>query len=326
MQGKIALEEHWDSPEFDATGSHPFVDEAYFAEANRRLREVDERVQEMDRNGIGVSILSLTQPGIEGIPDAEKAVEMARRMNDHCAENLVARYPERLRAFAAVPLQDPEKAADELERAVRDLGFVGALVNGYSNIGDMDTGRYLDAPEVEPFWSALEELEVPLYLHPRIPLPSQQRIYQGYEGIVGSAWGFGAETSAHALRIILSGLLDRHPKATVILGHMGEGLPFTLPRLQMRLRHLHSHGAHERQPMEYLLDNFYLTTAGIQRSQTLLDALLEVGSDRILFSVDYPYEEMAEIAPWFDATPISENDRVKIGRTNAEELFHLGQA
>ncbi|APR79341.1 2-amino-3-carboxymuconate-6-semialdehyde decarboxylase [Minicystis rosea] len=327
MRDKIALEEHWESADFPATGSHDFTCPDYFADVQRRLREVDERVSEMDKNDIGVSILSLTQPGIEGLTDARKAVDMARRMNDHAAKKLVARHPTRLRAFAAVPLQAPEKAAEELDRAVRDLGFVGAMVNGYSNIGDENTARYLDEPEVEPFWQRVEALGVPVYLHPRIPLPNQQRMYRGYEGLLGSAWGFGVETATHALRLILSGLFDRHPKLTVILGHLGEGLPFTLPRVEHRLRHQRpeTQGKHQKPPTQYLRENFYLTTSGVFRSQTLLDALLEVGSDRILFSVDYPYESMSELAPWFDTCPISENDRLKIGRTNAERLFRIEQ-
>lgn len=178
MQGKIALEEHYESPDFPATGSHDFTAPDYFADVERRLREVDQRVEDMDRNGIGIDILSLTQPGIEGLTETKQAVDMARKMNDQAAEKLVARHPDRLRAFAALPLQDPEKAAEELRRTVRDLGFVGALINGYSNIGDENTTQYLDEPHVEPFWAAVEELGVPVYLHPRIPLPNQQRIYQ----------------------------------------------------------------------------------------------------------------------------------------------------
>lgn len=326
MQFKIALEEHWESAEFHATGSHDFTDPLYFADVQRRLQEVDERVEDMDRNGIGISILSLTQPGIEGVTDKGKAVDLARAMNDEAA-SLVARHPARLRAFAAVPLQDPEKAADELERAVRDHGFVGALVNGYSNVGDENNAQYLDEPQVEPFWDRVEKLGVPVYLHPRIPLPSQQRIYQGYEGLLGSAWGFGFETATHALRLILSGLFDRHPGINVVLGHLGEALPFTLPRVEHRLRHQRpeTHGTHEKAPTEYLRKNFYLTTSGVFRTQALLDTLLEVGADRVLFSVDYPYESMDELAPWFDECPISENDRVKIGRTNSEKLFGITQ-
>jgi gamma-resorcylate decarboxylase len=166
---------------------------------------------------------------------------------------------------------------------------------------------------------------VPVYLHPRIPLPNQRRIYQGYDGILGSAWGFGCETSTHAVRLILSGLFDQLPNLNVILGHCGEGLPFTLPRLEHRLRHQApgSHGKHKLPPTAYLRKNFFLTTSGVFRSQTLLDTILEVGADRVLFSVDSPYESMDELSPWFDTCPISDNDRQKIGRDNSFKLFKL---
>src|ERR1700723_1218812 len=177
MKGKIALEEHIESPDFMATGTHKFTDSSYFEDVDNRLQEYKQ------------------------------------------------------------PLQDPAAAARELERAVKDLGFVGANINGYTNIGDENTARYLDEAPVWDFWGHVQELNVPVYLHPKIPLPSQQRIFEGYEGLLGSAWGFGFETSTHALRLILSGLFDRYPKLKLILGHLGEALPFTLPRVEHRLRH-----------------------------------------------------------------------------------------
>ncbi|WP_039076133.1 amidohydrolase family protein [Bacillus sp. MSP13] len=327
MNGKIALEEHWESPDFPATGSHNFTDDEYFSAVQKRLQEFENRIEDMDRNGIQTSILSLTQPGIEGITDPERAVKLAKQMNDHAAEFFVSKHPDRFKAFAAVPLQDPEEAAKELERAVNKLGFVGALVNGYSNIGDENNAQYLDEPQVRPFWEKAAQLKVPVYLHPRIPLPNQQRIYKGYEGLLGSAWGFGFETATHAIRLMLSGLFDEYPDLTVILGHLGEGLPFTLPRVEHRLRHQRpeTHGNHQKAPTEYLSKNFYLTTSGVFRTQALIDTLLEVGSDRILFSVDYPYETMEEISSWFDQCPISETDRYKIGTENAAKLFQLNQ-
>ncbi|PJZ00669.1 amidohydrolase family protein [Bacillus vallismortis] len=327
MNGKIALEEHWESPDFPATGSHNFTDDEYFSAVQKRLQEFENRIEDMDRNGIQTSILSLTQPGIEGITDPERAVKLAKQMNDHAAEFFVSKHPDRFKAFAAVPLQDPEEAAKELERAVNKLGFVGALVNGYSNIGDENNAQYLDEPQVRPFWEKAAQLKVPVYLHPRIPLPNQQRIYKGYEGLLGSAWGFGFETATHAIRLMLSGLFDEYPDLTVILGHLGEGLPFTLPRVEHRLRHQRpeTHGNHQKAPTEYLRKNFYLTTSGVFRTQALIDTLLEVGSDRILFSVDYPYETMEEISSWFDQCPISETDRYKIGTENAAKLFQLNQ-
>ena len=325
MKGKVALEEHYQTADFNAAGTHDFTKADYFKHVEERLLNIDLRIEDMDKNGIETYIMSLTQPGIEAIPDAEAAKKMAVKMNDYCASRLVAKYPDRLRGFACVPLQDPEAAAKELERTVKQHGFVGALVNGFSNIGDENTAQYLDEPQVEPFWQKVEELGVPVYLHPRIPLPSQRRIYQGYDGLLGSAWGFGVETSTHAVRMILSGLFDRHPGLQIVLGHLGEALPFTLPRLEHRLRHQRpeTQGNYKKPVTTYLRENFFLTTSGTFRSQALLDTMLEVGSDRILFSVDSPYEDASELSPWFDTAPISETDRVKIGRDNARKLFNL---
>lgn len=325
MNGKIALEEHIESADFPATGHHDFTDKAYFAEVQKRLREYRLRLRDMDATGIETTILSLTQPGIEGITDRVQAIELAKKMNDHLAEFFVANNPGRFYGFAAVPVQDPQAAGDELERAVKQLGFKGALINGYSNIGDENTAQYLDEPQVWEFWARVQELDVPVYLHPRIPLPNQQRIYRGYQGLLGSAWGFGFETATHAIRLMLSGLFDQFPGINIILGHLGEALPFTLPRVEHRLRHQRheTHGKHQKPPMDYLRENFYLTTSGTFRTQGFLDTLLEVGSDRVLFSVDYPYESMRELAPWFDVCPISEADRLKIGRTNSQKLFKL---
>lgn len=325
MKGKIALEEHYEIEGMDITGSHNFTKADYFSHVEERLTHIDLRIQDMDKNGIETYIMSLTQPGIEGITDTQKAIEIARQSNDYCAKYLIDKHPDRLKAFACVPMQDPTEAAKELERTVKEYGYVGALINGYSNLGDENTAQYLDEPQVEPFWSKVAELNVPVYLHPRIPMPSQQRMYKGYEGLLGSAWGFGIETATHAVRLMLSGLFDRYPHLTVIVGHLGETLPFTLPRLEHRLRHqrVETQGPHKKPVTEYLRENFYLTTSGVFRTQTLINTLLELGSDRILFSVDSPYEDANEIAPWFDACPISEIDRYKIGRTNAKKLFHL---
>ncbi|HMN81663.1 MAG TPA: amidohydrolase family protein [Burkholderiaceae bacterium] len=326
VNGKIAVEEHWDSPDVDTTGSFSFIDGSYFAKVSQRLKDVDRRIDDMDACGIATAVISLTQPGIEGVADRRRAVDLARRMNDHAANELARRHPQRLRTFACVPLQDPEAAALELRRACDELGCLGALVNGFSNVGDDQTAQYLDEPQVAPFWQCVSDLDVPVYLHPRMPLPSQRRIYQGYAGLVGSTWGFGVETATHALRLMLSGLFDRHPSINVILGHLGEGLPFTLPRVEHRLRHQQgqdSHGAHRKPPMHYLCNNFYLTTSGTFRTQALLNTMLETGSDRLLFAVDYPYESMREISAWFDDCPIGPADKAKIGAANARRLFKL---
>jgi 2,3-dihydroxybenzoate decarboxylase len=238
----------------------------------------------------------------------------------------VARHPDRLRAFASVALQSPKAAADELERAVTTLGFQGAMINGYT--GKADTARYSDEAPVWEFWERAAQLGVPVYLHPREPLPSQRRIYQGYSSLVGSAWGFAHETATHAIRLMLSGLFDKYPNLKVILGHLGEGLPFMLPRLEHRLRMQRNGeglGSAERPVSEYFTRNFYLTTSGHFHTKALLNAVSEIGADRVLFSVDYPYESMVTGSEWFDGALISENDREKIGRTNALRLFARSQ-
>jgi gamma-resorcylate decarboxylase len=245
-------------------------------------------------------------------------------MNDELA-HIVTAHPNRFAGFAAVALQDVRAAGDELERTVSQLGFKGALINGYSNIGDMDTAQYLDESPVWDFWARVEALGVPVYLHPRSPLFNQRRIYEGYPVLADSPWGFGAETAVHTLRLILSGLFDRFPRLRIILGHLGEGLPFMLPRVEHRLRHMSPElrGRQLKPVTFYLRENFYVTTAGHFRTQALIDTLLEIGPDRLLFSVDYPYESVEEQTDWFDSLPISETDRHKISRANALQLLRL---
>jgi 2,3-dihydroxybenzoate decarboxylase len=219
-------------------------------------------------------------------------------------------------------MQDPSAAAVELERAVRALGLKGALVNGYSSLGDFETGVYYDADEYLPFWERVEALGVPFYLHPRNPLPNQRRIYEGRGELLGPTWAFAVETGTHALRLITSGLFDRFPGLTILLGHLGEFLPFALNRLEQRISHIR-HVNLAKPATQYLRDNFYVTTSGNNHTASLIGILLELGADRLLFAADYPFEEMADGAEWFDTVPISEADRLKIGRTNAQQLFGL---
>jgi 2,3-dihydroxybenzoate decarboxylase len=254
------------------------------------------------------------------------AVQAARRANDFLCEKLIARHPDRYAGFAAVALQDPEAAAKELERCVKQLGFKGAMINGYSNIHDEDTIEYSDEPRCEVFWAKAAELNVPIYLHPRDPVRNQRRIYEGRPELLSAAWAFGVETSTHALRLITSGLFDRYPGVNVILGHLGETLPFGIWRVQHIINRRGMCKGLKKNIMSYLADNFFITTSGNFRTQTLLNTMLEVGSDRILFSTDYPYESAGEAAEWFDNCPISEPDRVKIGRGNAAKLFKITAA
>ena len=321
MTGKIALEEHFALPE-TADSSYAIRD-LPTPELRQRVLDVGSgRIAEMDRGGVEICILSHIAAGIQAIPSVSQATALSRRVNDYLAEH-IAKYPKRLKGFASLPLQDPQAAAQELTRCVRELGFCGALVNGFSQIGEMDSAVFYDLPQYRPFWATVQELDVPLYLHPRPPLASRQQAYEGYPWLAGSPWGFAVETSIHALRLMASGLFDEYPKLKVILGHLGEGLPFGIWRVDHRI----SRGSivpKAKLPMaHYLRENFYITTSGNFRTQALTNVLLEVGADRVLYSVDYPFEDMVEAKTWFDQAAISDTDRMKIAHSNAQKLFRL---
>jgi len=324
MQGKIALEEHFAIPETiqDSAG---FVPGDYWTELQARLLDIHgKRLGLMDQYGIETMILSLNAPAVQAIPDVKKAIEIAKRANDVLAQEC-AKRPERFRAFAALPLQDPEAASRELERCVKELGFVGALVNGFSQREGDDTPLYYDLPQYRDFWSTIASLDVPFYLHPRNPLPQDSRIYAGHPWLMGPTWAFAQETAVHALRLMGSGLFDAHPGLRIILGHMGEGLPYMMWRIDNRNAWVEVPPSYpaKRRIAEYFNENFYITTSGNFRTQTLVDAMLEIGADRILFSTDWPFENIDHAADWFDAASISEPDRLKIGRSNAKALFKL---
>jgi 2,3-dihydroxybenzoate decarboxylase len=323
VTGKIALEEHFVIPSLeDLMFSSIGWDPAEWQEMHDRLKETgDLRLAAMDRAGIERSVISLAAPCVQDEVDAARAVERAIDANDALAA-VVSAHPDRYAGFAALPMQDPLAAANELERTVRDLGFKGALVNGYSSLGNLETAAYYDETQYLPFWERVAALDVPFYLHPRNPLPNQRRIYQGRSELLGPTWAFAVETGTHALRLITSGLFDRFPSLTIILGHLGELLPFAIERLQQRMSRV-SRANLQRSPTECLRENFYLTTSGNFHTPSLVGILLQLGADRVLFSVDYPFEETEEAAAWFDAAPISEADRQKIGRTNAQRVLRL---
>ena len=327
MKGKIGLEEHF-AIEDTIMDSHGFLPEEIWPELKSRLLDVQEkRLGFMDKFDMEMMILSLNAPAIQAIPDTSKADEIARRSNDALAEE-VAKRPDRFQGLAALPMQDPELAAAELKRCVNDLGFIGALVNGFSQKDDADSCLYYDLDQYWPFWQVVEELDVPFYLHPRNPLESQSRIYEGHPWLLGPTWAFAQETAVHALRLMCSGLFDKHPKLQIILGHMGEGIPYSLWRIDNRNSWTKAPPQYpaKRLIAEYFQENFYLTTSGNFHTRTLIDAMMEIGADRILFSSDYPFEGVEEAAVWFDAAGISEDDRMKIGRTNSLKLFKLDGA
>jgi 2,3-dihydroxybenzoate decarboxylase len=285
-----------------------------------RLSDFTEyRLPEMDDAGIDIQVLSLTVPGLQVDIDAERACDNARFANDYLAK-VIAEHPDRFRGFAALPLQDPAAAAAELERAVTQHGLCGALVN------DCITGpggRYLDAPEYDELWSAVESLGVPLYLHPGAPAADNWRVLDGHPEMYGATWSWAAEVGGHALRILFSGVFDRHPGATMILGHMGEFLPFQRSRLDSRCRSMQTTTPLQRVPSAYLGTNIVFTNSGVFSPAVMLGAVLEVGADAIMFSVDYPYESSHEAVHGFERTTLGAADREKIAHGNAERLLGI---
>jgi gamma-resorcylate decarboxylase len=324
MQGLIALEEHMAIKE--TLGDSKQFMPAVWDQVRSNLLDIhSKRLALMDKHGIEMMILSLNSPAIQSIPNARRAAEVARRANDALAEE-VRKRPDRFAAFCALPLQDPELAIQELTRCMKELGFKGANVNGFSQVTEGDSVVYLDLPQYLPFWAAVESLDAPFYLHPRDPLPSRSQHYEGHPWFLGPTWAFAVETAIHALRLMGSGLFDKHPRLKIILGHLGEGLPYNMWRLDHRLR-INSRGMPAKKPLcEYFRTNFYLTTSGNLRTQSLLDAILEVGADHLMFATDYPFEDVGLAAEWLSTTSISDNDRLKIGRLNAIELFKLSNA
>jgi len=322
MQGKIGLEEHFAIPE-TVNDSRGYLPDETWNELRGRVLDIHERrLREMDAHDVEMMILSLNAPAIQAVPDVKQANEVARKANDYLAEQ-VRRRPDRFQGLAALPLQDADLAARELERCVRDLGLKGALVNGFSQVGDKLF--YYDLPQYWPFWEVVERLDVPFYLHPRNPLPTNAQIYEGHPWLMGPSWAFAQETAVHALRLMGSGLFDRYPRLKIILGHLGEGLPYNMWRVDhcngwVQGRHRY---AARKKIADYFYANFYLTTSGNFHTQTLLAAMMEVGADRLLFSIDWPFENVSHAAEWFDAVPISDDDRLKIGRGNAIRLFDL---
>jgi predicted TIM-barrel fold metal-dependent hydrolase len=321
MQGKVTLEDHF-AIEATLGDSQPFGPHVWPELRHRLLDFQDQRLRLMDSSGVEIMVASLNAPAIQAIADPRQAAEVARRANDILAAE-VAKRPDRFAGVAALPMQDPQAATQELERCIKELGFRGALVNGYSPTNDASRVLHYDLPQYRPFWRAVESLDVPFYLHR--PPSVRSPLYEDHSWLIGPTWTFAAETSVHALRLIGSGLFDEHPRLQIILGHLGEGLPYYLWRIDNRnnwMKAPHKYAA--RNPVaSYFRANFHITTSGHFSTPALIDAVVEIGVERVMFSVDYPFEDFSDAADWFDHAQISESDRRKIGRTNAMKLFKL---
>lgn len=312
----ITLEEHFASPGLmDRFGQQSFHNK------DEQLCDLNERrIAEMDAAGIDMQVLSLTSPGTESLA-AEEAVKIAGSANDFLAA-AIERHPSRFEGFAALPTAAPDLAADELERMVCQHGFKGAVINGHIQ------GRYLDDRFFWPILERAEALQVPIYLHPAPPPQSVTDAY--YTGNFSSevtralstaGWGWHIETAVHILRLILGGAFDRYPKLQIIIGHMGEALPFMLPRIDLVLQ---PDLTKLQRPMAvYLRENIHYTFSGFNFTAAFLELLLQVGADRIMFSVDYPYGSMVKGRDFLIQLPVSSADREKIAHGNAELLLRL---
>ena len=308
----VALEEHYLDPEVKQHGSPGAGPEIV-----RRLDDLGAlRLREMDEAGIDLQVLSHSIPGLQGIA-APEAVPLARRVNDRLLEAVRA-HPDRFAAFAALPTADPTAAADELERAVTKLGFKGAMING------MTQGVFHDDRRFWPIWERAAALDVPLYIHPAMPHPAVVEAYykdyaEQHPGILRAAWGFTVETATQGIRFVLSGVFDRHPGLKIILGHMGEGLPFLLWRISHGLRA----SMREKTFRDIFCEHFWITTSGFFSDPALLCCMMEMGIDRILFSVDYPFVDNLPGAKWLETLPLSAEDREKLLNGNARRLLKM---
>ncbi|UCB43726.1 MAG: amidohydrolase [Dehalococcoidales bacterium] len=281
-----------------------------------RLLEVGERrLRELDEDGIDMQVLSLVSPGVQML-DAPTATAAMKRYNDRLA-GIVREHPERFAGLATLAPQDPGEAADELERAVLELGLKGASINSHIK------GEYLDDKKYWVIFERAERLDVPIYIHPRSPSPDMVKPFLTYPALAVAMWGFGAETSLHAMRLICSGVFDQYPGLKIILGHLGEGLTFWLWRLDNRWQLGPTGSELAKKPSDYFRDNFTITTSGMFSHLALQYCCLAVGVERILFAVDYPFESNQAGVQFIEAAPINDSDKEKICHLNAERLLKL---
>ncbi len=315
MVNKIALEEHFLSPGIDDYWwpTVKNVDPKLVNDLVARLTDFGEmRLATMDEAGIARSVLAIAGPGVQSERDAATATRRAAKSNDFLARE-IQRRPDRYSGFAHIALQDPRGAAAELERCMRDLKFCGAMINGHTN------GQYLDDPALHPFWERAEALGATIYIHPTDPVAPSPAL-EGVRGLRRATWEWGFETGSHALRLVFSGLFDRFPRAKVMLGHLGETLPFLLWRFDSRAK---LYGVKlAREPSDYIKGNITVTTSGMCSSEPLNCTLAALGPDRVMFGADYPFESAQEAGEFLDHTPLSLAVREDVASGNAAR--HLG--
>ncbi len=312
----IAIEEHYWDPEL--TKHYTGVEASRGGDTDKRLFDLGElRLKEMDEVGIDVQVLSHGAPATQKLP-ADSAVEITRGVNDRLAK-VCAANPTRFAAFAALPTANPEAAADELERAVTMLGFKGAMIHGMAN------GEFLDLKKFWPIYARAEKLDVPIYFHPSLPNAQVTEIYyqdyaKDFPLVVRPGWGYTVETATQAIRLVLSGVFEKHPKLKIMLGHFGETLPFLSWRIDASLKRP------GQKPMSFrdiFSNNFYVTTSGFFSNPALLCCVMEMGVDHILFAVDWPFVMNPPAVNWMKDVPLSDGDKAKILSGNAQRLLKM---
>ena len=312
----IALEEHYWDAELVAqlSGAEGVRSQDLLA----KLHDLGTvRLREMDEAGIDIQVLSHGAPSGQKLA-ADIAADLTRRVNDRLAE-AIARHPARFAGFAALPTVTPDAAADELERCVRDLGFKGAMIHGLTN------GKFIDEKQFWPIFERAAALGVPIYLHPSFPHPQVMEAYysdyaKDFPQVIRAAWGYTVETATQAIRLVLSGVFEAHPKLQIVLGHMGETLPFVLWRINQALSRAGNQTLNFRQTF---CDHFHVTTSGNFSTPALICTMMELGADRIMFSVDWPFVANPPAMDWMRTLQISETDKRKILGGNAQRLLGL---
>ena len=310
----IAIEEHY----FDSEILSHYDEGERRARLRERLEDVGtKRIADMDRAGIDIQVLSHAAPGTHRM-DADKAVPLARGANDRLCD-LVRANPQRFAGFATLPASDPQAAADELERAVTKLDLKGAMVHGLTQ------GLFIDDKRFWPIFDRAQALDVPIYVHPAVPHPAVIDVYYkdyvaDFPGITNAAWGFTVETATQGVRLVLSGVFDKYPRLKIILGHLGEGLPFLLWRIDAMFKRKPNRAIDFR---EQFCRHFWITTSGNFSDPAMLCCVQEMGVDRILFAVDFPYVENCPGTEWMERLSLSKEDKEKILSGNAKRLLKM---
>lgn len=333
MLGKVSLEEAFNLPEIAEAGTKDttalYVNPARKGEYDSQIVDINgDRLDLSIKKGIGYTIYSHTVPGAQGEHDKAKAEALATRVNDWIHEK-TKDHRDKCGAFATLSMHDPKQAGEELRRCVTEYGFHGALLNDVQHAGpDGNTLLYYDQPQYDTFWKVVCELDVPIYIHPAAPQGLlYDHMFKDRKYLIGPPLSFANQVSLHVLGMVSNGVFDRFPKLQIIVGHYGEHIPFDLWRINHWFEDVEKPlGMVAKKSLhEYFQQNLWLTTSGHFSTQTLNYCISQIGADRILFSVDSPYERIQDGADWYDGAEMNLTDKIKIGRENAKKLLKLSK-